>query len=581
MRRWCVALVALWSAGARGDVSYRIDLDGRAAHTVTVEMVTRARDFFMPVWTPGAYELRHWARNLTPLGAEDDAGRSVPFSRVGPDRFHVEAAGAGAIKLRYRVYAAELSDDASQIDAGHAYLNGSSIFLAARGEERTPHRVSIAVPAGWRVATALDDAAGGWEAPGYEALIDAPIEVGKFARGEVRAAGRVYRVAVDGGAGGPSEVPAGFLHDLGAIAETEAKWMGPPPYRNYLLLIHLADGIGRIAALEHAASSSVVIPHRSLHAGEGYDDLLYVAAHELFHAWNARRLRPAELVPYDLEREQRARSLWITEGLTEYYAHRALRAAGLWTRAHFFERLNEQVTRAVVAEARGLTVEEEAELTWQAPDEAAADPDAYYARGHLVALALDAEIRVASDGKRSLDDVVRALLSEADRKGGVLPIDGARLAVEIAHVAGPQVGEHVAAWTRAPHEVEKLDAPLEAVGLKLVRDQVPARTFAGFSAEADGDTLRVVAVGAGGPASGAGLRAGDRILRLDGETPKADWAALLSKKAPGATVAVEAVRATRRLLLELRLEATHPSSARLTETPVTPRVLQLRKGLID
>jgi predicted metalloprotease with PDZ domain len=578
--RW-LALLALWPAAVRADVSYKIALDGRAAHTVTVEMTTTSRDFWMPVWTPGAYELRHWARNMTPLDAEDDAGKPVPFSRVGPDRFHVEAAGGGAVKLRYRVYAAELSDDASQIDAGHAYLNGSSIFLAARGQERTVHRVTIALPTGWRVATALDEAAGGWQAASYEALIDAPIEVGKFARGEVRAAGRVYRVAIDGFAGEKGEVPAGFLHDLGAIAEAEAKMIGAPPYRNYLLLIHLADGIGRIAALEHAASSSVVIPHRSLHAGEGYDDLLYVAAHELFHAWNARRLRPAELMPYDLEHEQRARSLWITEGLTEYYAHRALRAAGLWSRTHFFERLNEQVTRAVISAERGLSIEEEAELAWQSPDEAAADPDAYYARGHLVALALDAEIRVASDGKHSLDDVVRALLAQADQAGGVLPVDGARLAREIARVAGAKVGEHVAAWTRAPHEVEQLDAALEPVGLRLVRDQVPARTFVGFSAESDGETLRVVAVGAGSPAAGAGMRAGDRILRLDGEPPKSDWAALLSKKAPGATVAIEAVRATRRLLLELRLEASHPTSARLSETPVTPHVLELRKGLID
>ncbi len=402
--------------------------------------------------------------------------------------------------------------------------------MQARGQERAAHRVSLVAPQGWRVATALEETpAGAFEALSYEALIDAPIEMGRFARGEVRAAGRLYRVAVDGA----DEVPAKFLHDLGLIAETESRLMGPPPYRRYLLLIHLSDGIGRIAALEHAASSSVIIPHRSLQSGDAYDELLYVAAHELFHAWNARRLRPAELVPYDLGHEQRSRSLWITEGLTEYYALRALRLSGLWNRTRYLERLSEQAARAFASAERGLTVEEEAELTWQAPDEAAADPDAYYARGHLVALALDAEIRAGSDGKHSLDDALKALLAEADRAGGVLPVDGPRLAAAILPLAGPSVAAEVTAWTRTPHEPAALEAPLSRVGLKLVREESTTRTFAGFAAESDGASLRVVSVAPGGPAAEAGLRAGDRILRLDGSMPGTDWAEKLAKESRG------------------------------------------------
>jgi predicted metalloprotease with PDZ domain len=569
-----LALLLLAAAPAVADVTYKIDLADRGAHQATVEMTVRGAqaplELAMPVWTPGAYELRHWGRNLTPLAAEDDAGRSVPFTRVGPDRFRVQA--GGTVKLRYRVYAAELSDDASQIDAAHAYLNGSSVFLSAKGQEQALHQVSIAAPEGWRVATALEEAGSGWEALSYEALIDAPIEVGKFARGEVRAAGRVYRVAADGA----GEIPAQFLRDLAKIAEAEARMVGAPPYRHYLLLIHLADGIGRIAALEHAASSSVIIPHRSFSPGEAYDELLYVCAHELFHAWNARRLRPAELVPYDLLHEQRARSLWITEGLTEYYAHRALRLAGLWTKARYLARLGEQATRAQESARRGLSIEEEAELTWHAPDEAAADPDAYYARGHLVALALDAAIR--ANGKHSLDDVLKSLLAQADANGGVLAVDGDKLAAEVTRFSTAAVGEKVAAWTRAPRE--QLDEALAQVGLKLSRDESPARTFAGFSAENDAGSLRVVSVGPSGPAAAAGLRAGDRILRIDGAPPTSDWAERLANKAAGAAVSMEAVRATRRILLELRLETAHLINVRVEETPATPRALALRQQLL-
>jgi predicted metalloprotease with PDZ domain len=574
-------MLAFGVAHARADVAYRVDLADRAAHTATVEMTVRGApsplELWMPAWTPGAYELRHWGRNVTPLGAEDAGGRALAFHRVGPDTFRVEGAAPGAtIKLRYRVYAAQLSDDASQLDGTHAYLNGTSLFLAARGTEKTLHHVTATVPAGWRAATALDDAGSGWEALGYEALIDAPIEIGKFAEAETRAAGRVYRVVVDG----LGEVPATFMRDVAAIAEAEAHLVGSPPYRRYLLLVHLSDGIGRIAALEHAASTSIVVPHRSFGGGDGYDELLYVVSHELFHAWNARRLRPADLVPYDLSHEQRSRALWITEGLTEYYAHRALKLSGLWTRARYLDRLGEQATRAVASARRGLSVEDEAELTWQPPDESAGDPDAYYARGHLVALALDALIRVGSDGHRSLDEVMRALLAEADLQNAPLAVDGDKLAAAVREVAGPDAAAKVIAWTRAPGEPDKLADALAGVGLKLVIEESPQRTFAGFAAESDGGALRVVSVGASGPAADAGLRAGDRIVRLDGEVPSARWGELLAKKSPGAAVAVEAVRATRRLLLELHLEATRSLTVRLEETPASPRALALRTALL-
>jgi predicted metalloprotease with PDZ domain len=189
-------------------------------------------------------------------------------------------------------------------------------------------------------------------------------------------------------------------------------------------------------------------------------------------------------------------------------------------------------------------------------------------------------LRAATEGARSLDDVLRALIAAADQAGGVLPHDGARLAEAIGRVAGPAVAADVAAWSQAPGEPARLEATLAAVGLKLTTDEAPPRTFAGFSAESDGGSLRVVSVGASGPAADAGLRAGDRIVRLDGAPPSTSWADELARKSPGAAVAVEAVRATRRLLLELRLAATQPLACHLVEIPATPRAITLRNGLL-
>jgi len=583
------ALIAalLASATARGEVEYRLDLAERAQHRVAVQMIVRGApsplELSMPVWTPGAYELRNWARNVQPIDATDGNGHALAIARTSGGCFRVEGHTPGAeVRVRYRVYAPLLTDDGSQVDATHAYLNGSSLYLRARGADGGLHRVRAALPDGWKAASALDEAPGSAgedarEAIGYEQLIDAPTELGRFASTELRAAGRIYQIVVDG-----AEVPAPLQSHVRAIAEAEARLVGTPPYRRYLLLIHLSDGQDRMAALEHAAAASIVVPRRCISTGnDAYDELLFVIAHELFHAWNARRLRPAELVPYDLSRPQPSRSLWIAEGLTEYYAHRAMHLSGKWSRARYLDRLGEEAQRAVTASRRALSLEEEAELAWQPPDDAGADPDAWYARGHLVALGLDASIRDATSGARSLDDVMRALLAQADRAGGVLAVNGTVLAQKIEELAGPVAAANVAAWTQRSGETERLAPSLQAIGLKLLVDEAPPRTLAGFAAESEGGALHVVSVRPDGPAVHAGLRAGDRILSFDGKPPAPRWADTLSTRPTATPLLIEAVRATRHLLLSMQLELERALSCRVVELPATPKVAARRNAWFD
>lgn len=556
---------------------------------MTVTGASGPLELWMPVWTPGAYELRTWGRNVTLLGASDGNGRPLAFSRTSASTFRVEA--GATVRVRYRVYAAKLTDDGSQVDGQHALLNGSSLLLAVRGQERGLHELRIALPAGWRAATALDEDAAGWAATSYEALIDAPIECGKFVDATARAAGRSYRIVVDGlpAAGmlradadqrrANASVPARFVEAVAKLAEAEAHAAGTPPYHHYVVIVHLSDEAGRVAALEHAASTSIIVPRRSLADADAYDELVYVVAHELFHAWNAKRLRPAELVPYDLLRAQPSRALWITEGLTEYFAHRAMLHAGVWNRAAYLSHVGDEAERAVTSARHGGSLEEAAELTWQPPDDGDDDWDAYYARGHLVALAVDATMRVRTNGKHGLDDVLRALLADAERAGGMAPIDSERLAHAVDALA-PNVGAKLLSWARNGNESLAITDALAAIGLSLACKEGAPRTVAGFAAERQGDALRVVAVGDGGPADLAGLKAGDRITTIDGAAPTPRWPETIAHKAPGAPLVLAVERVQHALELHLQLAADREVHCKLTQAPATPALTTLREGLL-
>ena len=246
-----------------------------------------------------------------------------------------------------------------------------------------------------------------------------------------------------------------------------------------------------------------------------------MVAHELFHAWNARRLRPAELVPYDLSQRAASRSLWITEGLTEYFAHRAmLRRRPVVARRISGARRRRGDARGDGGAARRAPSRRTAELTWQPPDEATDDPDAYYARGHLVALALDAAMRAASDGQHALDDVLRALLADGRcARAACCPSTGECWRARSDRVA-PGVAAKLLQWARGGGEADaRRRARRHRPGARVQADAGAHRRR--LRRRARRRRLRVVAVVHGGPAALAGLEPGDRILTIDGAPPRA------------------------------------------------------------
>jgi predicted metalloprotease with PDZ domain len=490
-----------------------------------VEQPGEAIELSLPVWTPGSYLVREFARHLEGMNAADGAGRPLPVERLDKHRFRVRTGGAAVVTVRWKVYANELTVRTSHLDATHGFVSPAGVFLAVRGREGAPHRVVVEPPPGWTVVTALDGGPKQFTARDYDELIDSPLELGTHRLVEFEVRGVPHRLAVWGR--GNADL-ARLAADLGRIVEAVAAFWGGLPYRRYLFILHLT-GKGR-GGLEHLASTAVIYPRLGFSDPESYADALSLLIHEFFHAWNVKRLRPAALTPYRYETEQHTRLLWWFEGGTSYYEQLLLARAGLLPARRYLRLLGRQLTSlARTPGARKLTVEEASWLAWvklYRPDENSGNSGvSYYLKGELVALALDLALRRAG---HHLDGVMREAFARWSATG--LPEDG------IEQLVAERLGEPEARAlfdaTVRGHGMPPLDLAL--VGLQLRRRMAQGaddkggtpgkgeERRAGWLGAEFGAGLTVKSVREGSPAWRAGLTADDELLaeggfRLDGK----------------------------------------------------------------
>lgn len=521
---------------------YRVSMPEPHGHLFHVELrVERPGEALtvgLPVWTPGSYLVREYARHLEGLTAEDGAGRPLAVERLDKHRFRVAAGGVAEAVLRYRVYAHELTVRTCHLDGSHGYFNGAALLLYAEGRTREEHLLEVAPPAGWRVATALDRAPGGrdpfdaaagegpWRfvARDYDALVDAPVEVGTHALAAFEAGGRPHALAVWGRAAGALDL-ARLAGDARRVVEHFAGLMGGLPYRRYLFIVHLHPTAR--GGLEHAASTTLLVKRGGFFPREAYEETLALVAHEFFHVWNVKALRPAALLPYDYGREQYTRLLWWFEGVTSYYDELSLVRAGLGRPKRYLEHLGQELTSlARQPGAAKLSLEEASFIAWvkhYRPDENTPNSAvSYYQKGELVALALDLALRRAGG---SLDALVRELVERHAARG--LPEDGVERAV--AERLGAEAAR--AFFDRHVRGTVPLELDLSPLGLAVRRrraqglddkggtpprpEERPAPGWLG-AALAEGPKLKVASVREGSPAWRAGLYAEDELVAVDG-----------------------------------------------------------------
>lgn len=560
-----------------------------AAHLFEVELDVDAPQsgmrFSLPVWIPGSYMIREFARNIVWLRAEAD-GKSVPIAKTDKHSWQLGKlpAGATGLKIRYAVYAWDLSVRCAHLDRSHGFFNGTQVFLAVEGREELPHRVRIEAPSDtalqdWIVATSLPEAGaprhgfGEYEAASYDELIDHPVEMGRLTRFEFQVRGVPHEFFINGVHDCDT---ARLAADLEKACDAQCALFGdaPPPFARYVFLTTvIGEGHG---GLEHRASTALLasrndLPWRGMKkASDGYIGFLGLCSHEYLHSWNVKRIKPAAFKPYDLAQENYTKLLWLFEGFTSYYDDLALVRAGLISPDEYLKLVTNTVN--VVRRAAGRKLQSLTESSFDAwikyyrQDENS--PNAivsYYTKGALVALCLDLALREKSGGLRSLDDVMRHLW--AQRGEGSAGVAEGEMPAIIRAATGIELGALVRALTEGCEELP-LQKALHGVGVELAWEAESEAPVLGAKTAADGDQLRLVTVYPEGPAHRAGLSAGDTLIAFDGLKVRASGLdGLLARHAAGDALKVHAFRRDELIETELVLAEPEAIKAKLSLAP--------------
>ncbi|HEV8241690.1 MAG TPA: PDZ domain-containing protein [Thermoanaerobaculia bacterium] len=592
--------------GSGGEpIRYTLTFPAPETHYVEVDasLPTGGRpqiDLFQPVWTPGSYKVRDYARHVEALRAESAGGNPLPIEKLRKNRWRLTTWGAPRVHLMYRVYGRELTVRTNFVDRDFALLNGAATFLTLADGCARRHEVAVVLPAHWRQAhTALPTSPQGgphlFHAADYDTLVDSPIYCGTPAVYPFEVDG-VPHLLVDEGEDGVWNGPRSAA-DLERIVHAAFKLWGEVPYRRFLFLNLITGASG---GLEHKDSTVLMTSRWKTRRRESYLEWLGLAAHEHFHAWNVKRLRPAELGPFDYDAENYTKSLWVAEGITAYYDDLLVHRAGLSSRDEYLRDFSKTVRTAQRTPGRRVQTLEAASFdTWikyYQPDENTPNSSiSYYTKGAVVAFLLDTRIRQATDGQdvqKSLDDVLRLAWQ---RFAGERGFTGA----EIEALASEVAGEDLAAFfDRALRSTEELDfsAALQWYGLRFAEDPAPVALPApappdaeaeraapspaadavpagavsvpaapvvatgppvekpgwlGMVTRVDGGRLIVVEVRRGTPAFDAGISVDDELIAIDDfRVPPDRLAERLAFYRPGDAVSVVVARRERLLRLE-------------------------------
>lgn len=480
-------------------ISYELSMSNPASHLFEVKMTIETSipeskiDLQMPRWSPGRYAVVDFAKGVQevrvstgcPANVIDCLSAKLPVERVDTQTWRINPKKNKKIEVTYKVFANNLSGTFSQLDERHANYNGGTIFMYVVDHKPDPVSLKINPPNNWKIINGrmTRDNQRDWNFDNYDILIDTPTEIAPdWTVDEFRVDGKLYRVMVHSFGDEGGKRPQ-FVKDVEKIVRAETSMMPAPDYDSYTFIFHFAPknetgGDG----MEHLTSTQI-IETDTLASKDGYEDGLSTAAHEFFHVWNVKRLRPVGLGPWDFTKPVNTQGLFIAEGFTNYYGKMHLQRGGIWTDKDLIESYSRTISLIENSPGSKLTSAVEASLIAPFLDRAtrvqntniANTTVSYYPKGELVGLTLDLMIRKRSNGKKSLDDVMRTAYNEFYVKSpkNTYYLKGRGYTVEdfervVSQVTGTNMKDFFDKYVRDV-QVPPYDEGLEFVGLKLTR----------------------------------------------------------------------------------------------------------------
>ncbi|HSB12020.1 MAG TPA: PDZ domain-containing protein [Blastocatellia bacterium] len=576
-----------------GPVSYTVTLDKRpTSHFVHVALNVNSAgapsiDVAMPAWAPGAYGIHNAWRNVQEFSATDETGAALKFEKTDKQTWRIWRGSGRTITARYRLYLRSAYTDEM------CYLRGPNVFMYVIGKRpypvEGPVRLKLEAPASWRIQTGMDSGPepNTFTSENYDSFIDASIVIGPdWEETTFDDQGARYHIVFLGKGNYDKEK---ITRDLKQTVNYLVTLMGGAPYKKYVFFLRARSGSGS-GGLEHLNSTDISFSAWQTHSSwQNYSRFLFVAAHEFFHLWNVKRIRPAILGPFDYSREQNTRNLYVSEGMTSYWAAIGLKRSGLWSRKDYFDNLADQIKTLQSAPGRKImSVELSSWDTWNQADNGDNNRIDYYNKGELLGNLLDLEIRFRTNNQKSLTDVfVYLLKNHGLPKPGFEEVHGFRDVVEMivkqAAPAKADFGDFFAKYVSGVEEIP-WNAFLDHAGIALEEKKGPAESYIGITTGTSIPTgagpfgpattpvpqgqIAITGIGPDSPAAEAGLDIGDILIAMDGDRiDPTSFPRRVGEKKPGSTIQMAVMRRDRLMTIPVTVGSREPIAYSIKEKP--------------
>lgn len=570
-------------------INYRLSMPRPASHLfgVRIDMSIPASDhsafvdFQIPKWQPGRYSVADFAKNVQGFSARAQ-NQPLTWTKIDDQTWRVQRQSNRNISVTYEMFGNDLSGTYAQLDSGHASYTGGELFMYIVGHKADAVELRVEPPPNWRVINGRTEKPDqlAWRYPDYETMIDNPTEVGPdWTLDQFNVDGKTFRVMVHSRGNEGGRRPA-FVRDLEKIVRAELSLWGPPEFDSYTFMFHFAADDRSSDGMEHLMSTQIVEPG-VLAESDSYYGALRTAAHEFFHAWNVKRLRPVELGPWDWTRPAVTRALWIAEGFTQYYGTIMYHRSGFDDSRELMQNLSQTIATIENSPASKLMSAEASSLEAPFIDSAlhrqrtnlSNTSLSYYLKGELVALNLDLIIRAKTKGQRSLDDVMRRAYDEFYVKSpnATYYLKGRGYTIEdfarvVSQVAGTDMSDFFTRYIRGTDTLP-YDEALGYVGLRLTKSPADLPYTGGIVIDQqDRLALRLGALRNNSPAERGGLQQGDVLLSIGGNpVNRENWDSWLNRFRQGDRVPITVRRFRKNLELTIQLDAPEVYEYRIEE----------------